>query len=229
MMAKAGYDFTTHTEFKSLKIHEQPELSSIQKKLLQEGHAIPVLRKGLEYKSPKPISIIRKGKEKVFGNNHITVEEVDSMEEKGGNQRTSTFDRIRLHVARASVFERLSMTETERKGHQSTFSLNQRLTLQRPNTTFKKEKDTCQALLATRPSTFERLSVAKKKNVQTPRAPVFNCIGDRGPHVKTGSSIDIEKKEPTSCMLVWCRIKHIDVENYHGKEFPCEVKGERNS
>ncbi|KAA0031704.1 gypsy-like retrotransposase [Cucumis melo var. makuwa] len=27
LMVKAGYDFTAHTEFKSLKIHEQPELS----------------------------------------------------------------------------------------------------------------------------------------------------------------------------------------------------------
>ncbi|KAA0051531.1 uncharacterized protein E5676_scaffold610G00310 [Cucumis melo var. makuwa] len=47
LMAKEGYDFTTHNEFKSLKIHEQSKLSSIQKKLLREGHAIPVSRKGL--------------------------------------------------------------------------------------------------------------------------------------------------------------------------------------
>ena len=52
-------------------------------------------------------------------NNHITVEEVDSMEEKeGDSQRTSAFERIRPHVSRAPVFEKLSMTETERKGHQ---------------------------------------------------------------------------------------------------------------
>ncbi|TYK16284.1 uncharacterized protein E5676_scaffold21G00550 [Cucumis melo var. makuwa] len=96
LMVKAGYDFTTHTE------------------------------KGLGYRLPEPIRIIRKGKEKVVDNNHITLEEVDSMEEK------------------------------------------------------------------------------------------------EGPHVKTGSSIDIKKKEPTSRMSVWHRIKHIDVENYHGKEFPYE-------
>ncbi|KAA0063066.1 uncharacterized protein E6C27_scaffold468G001830 [Cucumis melo var. makuwa] len=96
LMVKAGYDFTTHTE------------------------------KGLGYRSPEPIRIIRKGKEKVVDNNHITLEEVDSMEEKEGS------------------------------------------------------------------------------------------------HVKTGSSIDIKKKEPTSRMSVWHRIKHIDVENYHGKEFPYE-------
>ncbi|KAA0054591.1 gypsy-like retrotransposase [Cucumis melo var. makuwa] len=52
LMAKAGYDFTTHIEFKSLKIHEQPKLSSTQKKLLREGHVIPMSRKGLGYKSP---------------------------------------------------------------------------------------------------------------------------------------------------------------------------------
>ncbi|TYK21493.1 uncharacterized protein E5676_scaffold305G00300 [Cucumis melo var. makuwa] len=116
LMAKAGYDFTAHTEFKSLKILEQPELSSIQKKLLREGHGIPVSRKGLGYKSPESIRITRKGKEKVVDNNYITVEEVDSMEEKeGDSQRTSAFDRIRPHVARALVFERLSMIETERK------------------------------------------------------------------------------------------------------------------
>ncbi|KAA0055193.1 uncharacterized protein E5676_scaffold640G00260 [Cucumis melo var. makuwa] len=76
LMAKAGYDFTTHTEFESLKILEQPKLSSIQKKLLREGHTIPVSRKGLGYKSPEPICITRNGKEKVVNNNHITVEEV---------------------------------------------------------------------------------------------------------------------------------------------------------
>ncbi|KAA0039583.1 uncharacterized protein E6C27_scaffold744G00570 [Cucumis melo var. makuwa] len=93
LMVKASYDFTTHIEFKNLKIHEQPELSSIQKKLLQEEHVIPVSRKGLGYKSPEPICITRKGKEKVVDSNHITVEEVDSMEEKeGDSQRSSTFD-----------------------------------------------------------------------------------------------------------------------------------------
>ncbi|TYK20546.1 uncharacterized protein E5676_scaffold237G001340 [Cucumis melo var. makuwa] len=75
LMAKASYDFTTHTKFKSLKIHEQHEPSSTQKKLLREGHAIPVSRKGLRYKSLKPICITRKGKEKVVDNNHITIEE----------------------------------------------------------------------------------------------------------------------------------------------------------
>ena len=50
-MAKAGYDFTVHAEFKRLKIHDRLELSSTQKKLLQEGHVISVSRKGLGYKS----------------------------------------------------------------------------------------------------------------------------------------------------------------------------------
>ncbi|TYK01174.1 gypsy-like retrotransposase [Cucumis melo var. makuwa] len=64
LMAKVGYDFTTHTKFKSLKIHKQPELSSTLKKLLREGHAIPVSEKGLAYKSPEPIRITRKGEGK---------------------------------------------------------------------------------------------------------------------------------------------------------------------
>ena len=36
LMVKAGYDFTTHTEFKSLKIHDRLKLSSTQKTLLRE-------------------------------------------------------------------------------------------------------------------------------------------------------------------------------------------------
>ncbi|KAA0037266.1 gag protease polyprotein [Cucumis melo var. makuwa] len=44
---------------------------------------------------------------------------------------------------------------------------------------------------------------------------------------KTDSSIDIKKKESTSHASVWRRIKHTDIKNFHGKEFPCEVKGER--
>ncbi|KAA0049969.1 retrotransposon protein, putative, unclassified [Cucumis melo var. makuwa] len=69
--------------------------------------------------------------------------------------------------------------------------------------------------------------MTNQKNVQTPRVPIFNRIEDESPHVKIGSSIDTKKKEPTSPMSVWCRIKHTNVENYHGKEFSCEVKGER--
>ena len=196
-MVKAGYDFTAYTKFKSLKIHEQPELSSSQKKMLREGHVIPVSRKGLGYKSPESICITRKGKEKVVDSNHITVKEVDSMEEKeGDSQRTSAFDRISPHVARTPLFERLSMTEAERKDHQSTSNLDRRSAFQRLTMTFKKEKGICQASRTTRPSAFERLSVTKKKNVQTPRVPIFNRIRDGGSHVKTGSSIDTKKRIP---------------------------------
>ncbi|KAA0039557.1 uncharacterized protein E5676_scaffold775G00710 [Cucumis melo var. makuwa] len=228
LMAKAGYDFTTHTEFKSLKIHEQPKLSSTQKKLLREGHVIPMSRKGLGYKSPEPIRITRKGKEKVVDSNHITVKEVDSMEEyEGDSQRTSAFDRISPHVARTPVFERLSMTEAERKDHQSTSNLDRRSVFQRLTITFKEEKGICQTSMSTKPSAFERLSITKKKNAQTPRAPIINRLGDGGLHVQIDSSIDTKKKESTSRVSVWRRIKHIKVESRHGKEFPYEVKGER--
>lgn len=44
--------------------------------------------------------------------NYITAKEVDDAKEKrSSNQRTSTFDRIRLLVAQTIVFERLSMIE----------------------------------------------------------------------------------------------------------------------
>ncbi|KAA0033081.1 gypsy-like retrotransposase [Cucumis melo var. makuwa] len=103
LMAKAGYDFTAHIEFKSLRTHEQPKLSSIQKKLLREGHAIPVSKKGLGYKSLEPIRITRKRKEKVVDSNHITVEEVDSMEKKKVTirepQHLTELDRM-LHTPR---------------------------------------------------------------------------------------------------------------------------------
>ncbi|KAA0050649.1 gypsy-like retrotransposase [Cucumis melo var. makuwa] len=63
---------------------------------------------------------------------------------------------------------------------------------------------------------LERLGVAKKKIVQTPRAPIFNRLRDGVSHVKTGSSVDTKKKESTSCMSVWHQIKHTNVENCHG-------------
>ncbi|KAA0059585.1 uncharacterized protein E5676_scaffold640G00360 [Cucumis melo var. makuwa] len=66
--------------------------------------------------------------------------------------------------------------------------------------------------------------MAKKKNVQTPRASIFNRLGDGGPHVQAGSNIDTKKKESTFRTSVWRRIKHTDIESCHGKEFPCEVK-----
>ena len=68
--------------------------------------------------------------------------------------------------------------------------------------------------------------MAKKKNVQTPRALIFNRLEDGGLHVKTGSRIDTRKKESTSRTSVWCQIKHIDVKNCHDKEFLCEAKRE---
>ncbi|KAA0056394.1 uncharacterized protein E5676_scaffold120G002660 [Cucumis melo var. makuwa] len=217
LMAKAGYDFTTHIEFRRLKIHEQLKLSSTKKKLLREGHAIPMSRKGLGYKSPEPIRITIKGKEKVVDNNHITVKEVDSMEEKeGDSQRTSAFDRISPHVTRAPVFERLSMTEAERKDHQSTSNVDQRSAFQRLTITFKEEKGICQASITTKPSAFERLSITKKKNAQTPRAPIINHLRDGGLHVQTDSSIDTKKKESTSRVSVGRRIKHINVDSRHG-------------
>ena len=60
------------------------------------------------------------------------------------------------------------------------------------------EKSTYQTSITTRPSAFERLGVCKKKNVQVPRAPIFNRLGDGGSHVNVGSNIDTKKKEPTS-------------------------------
>ena len=57
-------------------------------------------------------------------NNHITIEEVDSTEEKrGNNQRTSTFDQIRPYVACSLVFERLNMMEAKSESHQFAPSL----------------------------------------------------------------------------------------------------------
>src|ERR1051325_11460827 len=66
LLAKAGYDFTLHTEFKGLKIFDQrPELSPTQKKLLKEGYAIPNSRVGLGLKADEPILITGKRKKKV--------------------------------------------------------------------------------------------------------------------------------------------------------------------
>ena len=62
--------------------------------------------------------------------------------------------------------------------------------------------------MTTRPSTFQKLGVCKKKNVEAPRAPIFNRFGDRGSHVNIGSNIGTKKTKSTSHALVWCRIKH---------------------
>ncbi|KAA0056782.1 uncharacterized protein E5676_scaffold690G00380 [Cucumis melo var. makuwa] len=137
-------------------------------KLLREGHAIPMSRKGLGYKSPEPIRITRKGKEKVVDNNHITVKEVDSMEEKeGDSQRTLAFDRISPHVARTPVFERLSIIEAERKDHQSTSNLDRQSAFQRLTMIFKKEKG---------PHVQTDTSIDTKTKESTSRASVWRRI-----------------------------------------------------
>ncbi|KAA0057579.1 uncharacterized protein E6C27_scaffold497G00510 [Cucumis melo var. makuwa] len=56
LMAKAGYDFTTRTELKSVKIFdERPELSPTQKKLQKQGYSIPNSRAGIGYQSSEPV------------------------------------------------------------------------------------------------------------------------------------------------------------------------------
>ena len=75
-MAKAGYDLTTRTKLKSMKIFdERPRLSPTQNKLQKQGYFIPNLRVGVGYKSSKPIQISGKRKVKVVGTCHITIEE----------------------------------------------------------------------------------------------------------------------------------------------------------
>ncbi|TYK06279.1 uncharacterized protein E5676_scaffold157G00630 [Cucumis melo var. makuwa] len=58
LMAKAGYDFTTRTELKSVKIFdERPELSPTQKKLQKQGYSIPNSRARIGYQSSEPVQI----------------------------------------------------------------------------------------------------------------------------------------------------------------------------
>ncbi|TYK05705.1 ty3-gypsy retrotransposon protein [Cucumis melo var. makuwa] len=58
LMAKAGYDFTTRTKLKSVKIFdEMPELFPTQKKLQKQGYSIPNSRAEIGYQSSKPVRI----------------------------------------------------------------------------------------------------------------------------------------------------------------------------
>lgn len=49
----------------------------------KDMYVIHVSRKGHEYNLPELMHITRKGKKRVVDNNHIIVEEVDDVEEKG--------------------------------------------------------------------------------------------------------------------------------------------------
>ncbi|KAA0042128.1 ty3-gypsy retrotransposon protein [Cucumis melo var. makuwa] len=107
LMAKAGYDFTTRIELKSVKIFdERPELSPTQKKLHKQGYSIPNSRAGIGYQSSEPVQITGKGKAKVLNTCHITVEEifqrVSTSIAKDSNQ-VSTCSSTRL-----SAFQRLN-------------------------------------------------------------------------------------------------------------------------
>ncbi|KAA0066956.1 uncharacterized protein E5676_scaffold595G00600 [Cucumis melo var. makuwa] len=109
-MAKVGYDFTTRTELKSVKIFdERPELSPTQKKLQKQGYSIPNSRAGIGYQSSEPVRITGKGKARVANTCHITVEESKDSEEgkKDRNQRSSVFNRITFSAIRPSVFQRV--------------------------------------------------------------------------------------------------------------------------
>ncbi|TYK30008.1 uncharacterized protein E5676_scaffold587G00090 [Cucumis melo var. makuwa] len=61
--------------------------------------------------------------------------------------------------------------------------------------------------------TKANLPQRQTKDGFNPRA--YKLMAKAGPYVKIGSTIDT-KKESTYYASVWCRVKHIDVENYHG-------------
>ncbi|KAA0046253.1 uncharacterized protein E6C27_scaffold284G00560 [Cucumis melo var. makuwa] len=119
LMAKAGYDFTTRTELKSVKIFDKrPELSPTQKKLQKQGYSIPNSRARIGYQSSEPVRITGKGKAKVANTCHITVEESKDSKEgkKDRSQRSSVFDRIDFSTIRPSVFQRVSTSIAKDKG-----------------------------------------------------------------------------------------------------------------
>ena len=76
LIVKAGCDFTTRTELKSVKIfNERLQIFSTQKKLQKQGYFILNSRVGIRYKSFEPIQILDKRKVKVADTCHITIEE----------------------------------------------------------------------------------------------------------------------------------------------------------
>ncbi|KAA0048376.1 uncharacterized protein E6C27_scaffold264G00950 [Cucumis melo var. makuwa] len=121
LMAKAGYDSTTRTELKSVKIFdERPELSPTQKKLQKQGYSIPNSRAGIGYQSSEPVRITDKGK----------IKRVSTSIAKDNNQvstcsstRLSAFQRLNTNAkkvqsisptptTRKSAFKRLSVSVT---------------------------------------------------------------------------------------------------------------------
>ena len=140
-MAKAGYDFTTRTELKSMKIFdERPGLSPTQEKLKKQGYSIPNSRAEVGYKSFELVRITGKGKVKVADTCHITVEESKDSEEgkKDRNQRSSIFYCITSSAAYPSVFQRLSTLTTNDKNKGSTSGSTRLSAFQRLSTTVKK-------------------------------------------------------------------------------------------
>ncbi|KAA0025450.1 ty3-gypsy retrotransposon protein [Cucumis melo var. makuwa] len=79
LMAKVGYDFTTRTELKSVKIFdERSELSPTQKKLQKQGYSIPNSIAGIGYQSSEQVRITDNEPEDevdVEGCCHVTIEE----------------------------------------------------------------------------------------------------------------------------------------------------------
>ncbi|KAA0034814.1 ty3-gypsy retrotransposon protein [Cucumis melo var. makuwa] len=176
LMAKAGYDFTTRIELKSVKIFdERPELSPTQKKLQKQGYSIPNSRAGIGYQSSKPVRITGKGKAKVANTCHITVEESKDSEEgkKDRSQRSSVFDRIVFSAIRPSVFQRVSTSIAKDNNQVSTCSSTRLSAFQRLNTNAKKVQS-ISPTPTTRKYAFKRLSVLVTRDQKKASMSVSN-------------------------------------------------------
>ncbi|KAA0055891.1 uncharacterized protein E6C27_scaffold438G00090 [Cucumis melo var. makuwa] len=176
LMAKAGYDFTTRTELKSVKIFdERPELSPTQKKLQKQGYSIPNSRAGIGYQSSEPVRITGKRKVKVANTCHITVEESKDSEEgkNDRSQRSSVFDRIAFSAIRPSVFQRVSTSIAKDSNQVSTCSSTRLSAFQRLNTNAKKVQS-ISPTPTTRKSAFKRLSVSVTRGQKKASISVLN-------------------------------------------------------
>ena len=143
-MAKAGYDFTTRTELKSVKIFDKRYgLSPTQKKLQKQGYFIPNSRAKIGYKSVEPIRISGKGKVKVADACHIIVEESKDSEE---GEMSSVFYLITSLAAHLSGFQRLNTPMVEDKSPCSTSNSTRLSAFQRLNATSKKVQSTSPTL-----------------------------------------------------------------------------------
>ncbi|KAK9732869.1 hypothetical protein RND81_04G028600 [Saponaria officinalis] len=105
LLSKSGYDFEKPIPMGKVIEAAPYGLNETQMKLYEQGNECQVMKVGVGYIPSMPVRISARRRVKQESSTYVTA---DLIEGEGENEKTSVFSRITGHVAKGSVFDRIS-------------------------------------------------------------------------------------------------------------------------